>query len=571
MLPNRPSSSESNPSGFAAKGCGTLFFGIFTIAGLLFFGALGIGIWRTIQPYFWKATPCTIAESHRTSDNLEATTNSDDPVVIRYRYEVDGKAHESDKLEMGMKESLNTKRIEQLLFKYPANAKSVCYVNPQDPGEAVLHRGPLWPAAFILLPLVFIGVGVGGIVGMWRGGPKRVEFGRKGNSQAMGTLAKLLFFGLFALIGGILTYVIGVRSVQKYFSAKDWPATPCEIVSSSVGHHRGSEGGTTYSVDITYRYQVQGRDFQSDTYSLMAGSSSGRSSKERVVAQYPAGSNAVCYVNPEDPTDALLSRELSPWLLIGLVPGLFLLVGVVGLGSTARSALRGVLNRSAGPILPGVATAVANAPVVPPSVGPVALNPGYSPLAKLGGAVFIALFWNGIVSVFAWFVISSFINGKPEWILTIFITPFVLIGLLLIGLVGSAFLNLFNPRVRLTVSSQTIPIGGKLDANWSFNGSSSRIKRFKLTLEGREETTRGHGKNRRTNREVFVSLPLVDTIDPQQIAQGRASVEIPVEHKHTEDDGDRKVVWTLKAAGEIPRYPDFEEEYELTVLAREVH
>lgn len=569
VLPNHPSRSESNRQGFVAKGCATLFFSVFGLAGLLAFGGMVMGIWRTAQPYFWKETPCTIVESRRATDTLEPTAKSDDPFVVRYRYEAEGKTRESNKLTIAM-ESTNAKDVEKLLFKYTAGDQAVCYVNPSDPEKAILQRGSLWSAFFILIPFVFMGVGAGGIIGIWRGKQVQQALERKTNSKTAGTVAALFFFGLFTLVGGILTVVIVGRPVMKYFGAKNWPETPCEIVSSSVRSHSSSKGGTTYSVDITYRYKVRGRETQSETYSIMSGSSSGRASKERVVAQYPVGSQAVCYVNPEDPTDALLSRELTPWLLIGLIPGLFLVVGVVGLVSTARSSLRGFLNRSGTPILPGVSSTVISSPLPAFSAGPQVLNPQYSPLAKLGGAIFIALFWNGIVGVFVSFAVGSIVERKPEWFLIIFLIPFVLIGLLLIGMVISTFLNLFNPRVRLTVNSRTLPLGGRLDASWLFTSSASRIQRFKLTLEGREETTHGSGKNRRTERKVFATLPLIDTTDPRQIAEGRASVEVPDDQKHSEDEGYRKIIWALKASGEIPRYPDFEEEYEVAVMAREV-
>jgi hypothetical protein len=472
-----------------------------------------------------------------------------------------------------MKVTLDSREIERLLGKYQVGSNAVCYVNPKNAEESVLQRGPLWPALFLLIPLTFAGVGVGGIIGVWRGEAwKRRAGSRARNSKAMGTVGKAVFFGVFLLVGGILTYVIAIRPLQKYFAATKWPETPCTIVSSTVGSHRGNKGGTTYSIDITYRYQVKGREFQSDTYSIMSGSSSGRSGKQRVVARYPAGSEAVCYVNPEDPTDALLSRELSPWLLIGLVPGVFLLIGVAGVASSIRSGLRGALARSTVPVLPGVSNVVSTPmlPVAPAIGGPTELKAAYSPLTKLGGAMFIALFWNGITGVFVWLAANSIIEGKPEWFLIVFITPFVLIGLLLIGLVGSTFLNLFNPRMRLTANSSSVLLGGKLEVNWAFISSSDRIKRFTMTIEGKEEITTGSGKHRRTNSEVFFTLPFVDTTEPLQIAKGHASVEIPSNQRPTDEEGNRKILWTLKAAGEIPRYPDFEETYEVTVMAREV-
>src|SRR4030095_8662390 len=123
----------------------------------------------------------------------------------------------------------------------------------------------------------------------------------------------------------------------------------------------------------------------------------------------------------------------------------------------------------------------------------------------------------------------------------------------------------------LSLNSPVVPLGGTLGASWSISGPNSRVKHLKLTVEGREETSHGSGKTRRTERKVFVTLPLVETTDPQQIARGRASVEIQEAHKPSQNEDYPKVIWTVKAVGEIPRYPDLEEEFEITVLAREVH
>jgi hypothetical protein len=571
---NRPTHSGNAAQDYVKKGFGTLFFSVFAIMGLAFTGVMIWSIAQTLRPYFWKATPCTILQSQRATDDLEKTSNSGEPIVIRYRYEAGGRAFESTRLDKGIKKSIDSNEVERLLFKYAADTNSICYVNASNPEEAVLRRGSLWPALFIFLPLVFVAVGVGGIIAVWRGERLKQRTVTRRQVNTLGTAGKVFFFGIFTLVGGILGYFFVGRPLQTYFAAKNWPETPCEIVTSQVVQHSSGKGGSTYSIDIAYRYEVRGRELSSTTYSItsLSGSSSaGRSSKERVVARYPVGMKTVCYVNPEDPTDTLLNRDLSPWLLLGLIPGIFLSVGLVGLGRVIWPSLQRMRERSTMPILPGASAIVPNAPIGQAMVGPAVLNPQHSPMGKFGAAVFFALFWNGITGVFVWIAVNSFIEGNPEWFLTVFITPFVLVGLLVLLFVGSTFLNLFNPRMQLALNSLAVPLGGTLDASWSIRGSSSRIEHLKLTVEGREETSHGSGKTRRTERKVFVTLPLADTTDPQQIAQGRASVAIPDAYKPTQDEDYPKVIWTVKAAGEIPRYPDLEEEFEITVLAREVH
>lgn len=80
----------------------------------------------------------------------------------------------------------------------------------------------------------------------------------------------LLFFSIFFLVGSGLSYGFFVGPVLKIRDAENWTETPCVIVSSEVGVHRGSKS-TTYSVQIVYSYRVNGQEYQSDRYSLFRG------------------------------------------------------------------------------------------------------------------------------------------------------------------------------------------------------------------------------------------------------------------------------------------------------------
>jgi hypothetical protein len=75
-----------------------------------------------------------------------------------------------------------------------------------------------------------------------------------------------------------------------------------------------------------------------------------------------------------------------------------------------------------------------------------------TPLGAFFGLTLVALFWNGIVSVFLWQVVASWRQGQPNGCLTAFLIPFVLVGLGLIYAVGRQFLVLFNPRPHITLT-----------------------------------------------------------------------------------------------------------------------
>src|SRR5262245_9530536 len=115
----------------------------------------------------------------------------------------------------------------------------------------------------------------------------------------------------FLLLGGVLCYFFFVRPAQRILAARTWQEVPCTIVESSVQTH-SDEDGSTYSVNVVFTYSVDGSEYRSDRYKFMGGSSSGYDSKAKVVAALPAGTRTTCWVNPADPTDAVVNRGFTP-------------------------------------------------------------------------------------------------------------------------------------------------------------------------------------------------------------------------------------------------------------------
>jgi hypothetical protein len=51
--------------------------------------------------------------------------------------------------------------------------------------------------------------------------------------------------------------------------------------------------------------------------------------KRRIVAQHRPGTTTTCFVDPADPTQAVLDRSFDPWLLTRLLPLIFSGVGLL--------------------------------------------------------------------------------------------------------------------------------------------------------------------------------------------------------------------------------------------------
>ncbi len=416
-------------------------------------------------------------------------------------------------------------------------------------------------AFFLLLPLVFIVVGAVGIYSAIRG-PKPKPAPGSGLTEALSAKATdprkgawflVLFFAVFLAVGLVVSYFILFRPAVKLVKARHWPPTSCTILSSDVGRHSGSKGGSTYSIDITFEYEVGGRIYRSSDYDFMGGSSSGYDGKADVVKRYPPGILATCYVNPENSGEAVLNREFQAEYLVGLFPLLFVFVGLFGMPWAIKKARQA----SHPSDLQG-----ASAPVR----GPAELKVPAGPVAKLFGAILVAAFWNGIVSVFVWQMVQGWRHGHPDACLTLFMIPFVAVGLGFIGLIGYQFLALFNPRLRVTLSQQAVPLGSSADLEWRFSGSVSRIERLTVTLEGREEATYRRGTDTSTDRHVFYRAELTSLSAGPAVATGRTRIEVPGDSAPTFEAPNNKILWSVKIHADIPRWPDVLEEFPVAVL-----
>lgn len=143
-----------------------------------------------------------------------------------------------------------------------------------------------------------------------------------------------LFTVPFLLAGAFIIYLLFAGPALKNYKAQDWTPTPCTIESIRVA------GDETYSVEIVYRYTVNGVEYRSDRYDFVNVSTSAYEDKYEAVYRNPAGSRATCYVNPDNPAEAVFHRDFSSDMWFGLFGLPFFLAGVFGLYVSIKNALK---------------------------------------------------------------------------------------------------------------------------------------------------------------------------------------------------------------------------------------
>jgi hypothetical protein len=105
---------------------------------------------------------------------------------------------------------------------------------------------------------------------------------------------------------GVLLLVVRQAAYPDAAAARNWVAVPCVIEKSALGGESGP-GALT----VEYRYRFDGREFLGVRPDLSTQGSSQRGAQldSRFVTRYPADSQAICYVDPTNPADAVLDRD----------------------------------------------------------------------------------------------------------------------------------------------------------------------------------------------------------------------------------------------------------------------
>lgn len=376
-----------------------------------------------------------------------------------------------------------------------------------------------------------------------------------------------LLIGLGLFIGGcIATWFFSIKPIIKTLDARDWPAVPCKIISAELETHTDSDG-TSYTFDIDYEYTYNGKTYKSDKYAFIPESKGNRKSKLNVVNEYKRTQNPVCYVNPENPSEAVLKRGFHKGLLFGTFPPVLVLIGLLVIGSQlAPPTPLPQIRKTEKDWLPKIKISARSyhrlektpitlqgSRIVPLLIGVLVLN-----------IVFNLIVLNVLFEVYQWIANGTFFeNASP-----ILIVPAISIFFAFTAVYLA--LALFNPRPVIQISADRIPLGSSALVGWSFRGRTSSIKHLTLTLVAKEwiQYSSGSGKSSSTKTEEnpFYQVQLIDTDDPDEIRTGQAGVVIPEDAMHSFEAGENRIIWKIVVRGVVDFWPDIKNEFKIAVV-----
>lgn len=399
----------------------------------------------------------------------------------------------------------------------------------------------------------------------------------------------LIVFGSKFVIGGLvlLWFTFG-QPIRNHFQCQSWPAVPAKIIVSQVERRRGDDNDS-FAPIIRYEYKIGNQLQSSDCISFTnVDSSTEPSWANGFIKRYPLGANIDCYANPNQPELAVLEREFSPWILFMLYPVIIFGIGVLMIRS-AWSAINKA-KREKGVNLPPRPDTSSRSDRRWQSANPTELLSTGKPQDQLSEAdaldlkwdvpqklkpenaklflmIFLAIFgsiWNGVI----WMGIPSMFQGGVgvfSVFMLLFMIPFVLVGLAVLGSFFYLLMSMFNPKVEIALSTGAIPRGGELDIAWEVVGRSGAIKQLTIIIEGIESATYRQGTDTKTDTQRFAELPIMESTDPQTIQFGSCTITIPADTMHTFEGDQNKILWNVVVHGIVPKWPDVKERYPFRV------
>lgn len=375
----------------------------------------------------------------------------------------------------------------------------------------------------------------------------------------------LMLFALPFAGGGVVALGWAGLTLLDWRETRSWVAVSAEIESVELEEHHGDDS-TTYETTATYRYDYAGQTYSGNRVAIDSGADNIGDFQRRLYRELESAHESrrevTAYVDPEEPSRAVLNRELRAGLLA--VKAIFGLVfSFVGFGLL-------IGGRYAGKKMAAEQALRAQFPDEPWRWRPEWANGRIAASARAGAyvAIAFAVLWNLISLPLSFQIPAEIAKGNTLAAVGLL---FPLVGIGLAAWAIRAWLQLKRFKVAtLTLPRLPVALGGRLKGTIRVEAEVPVTADFRLELECVEERTRGSGKNRRREEKLLWQREW--RVPRHRCQIGATLTTIPVDvavpadqPATTMDDGD-KVFWRLEAAGECLG-PDFWSRFELPVFA----
>ncbi|MBD3270157.1 DUF3592 domain-containing protein, partial [Candidatus Peregrinibacteria bacterium] len=137
-----------------------------------------------------------------------------------------------------------------------------------------------------------------------------------------------IIVGILFMIIGASTLYFSLGEVFSAYNSENWQNAPGKVIVSEVVRDVDSDGDISYRTDVLYQYQVEGKQFTGNTIYFGKMDNSNPGEANRIITDYPEGSEVKIYYDPDDPNISTLIPGIN-WEVFFL-PGIFAMFFIMG-------------------------------------------------------------------------------------------------------------------------------------------------------------------------------------------------------------------------------------------------
>lgn len=153
-----------------------------------------------------------------------------------------------------------------------------------------------------------------------------------------GTGCILVFFSFVTLgMGYLAASMFVLEPLARQKEAAFWQEVPCVIREIGVERHtlrgsRSTRSSTAYGPKVEYEYSYGNQTYTSQVFWFSHRLLNTKEEVQQLIAGYEVGGISTCWVNPKQPTDAVLNRD-NPGISVagGIFGGIIMFIGSGGL------------------------------------------------------------------------------------------------------------------------------------------------------------------------------------------------------------------------------------------------
>lgn len=183
--------------------------------------------------------------------------------------------------------------------------------------------------------------------------PYSVRMNTRKPGPGCSTLIGRVFFGLVLIGAGLGIGGYAYQRWNEFNASEDWPQVQGEVTSATISESYDSEDNEyTYRPQVSYRYMVDGEQYESSSidFRIFSKSYSSRSDAQAAMRGYSQGWPVTVTYNPDNPEKAVLKRELDETLAKVMMGGglVAIILGITTILSTFLRFLASIFNPQRG-------------------------------------------------------------------------------------------------------------------------------------------------------------------------------------------------------------------------------